>query len=334
VENGSIHEIGVKASIGTNGIKDAPHFNKECALAKKQSAPKTERHHYIPQFYLRPWRNLQTDKQLEEYGRIVHSGQISSRRVFTKETGHEPNLYTMPGVTEETKQNAEKLFYHKVDTAAAIVRDKLLAGVPLTGLDEEHWARFVLSLATRNPDDIAAAKAITAKILKEPDQKTEEVYAKMKKEGYPETASELLAMAFPHASEIAAINSTVKNNQNRKLLNLIKSMEWKVIDVSPAKRRLLTSDRPLMMSNGLLRPDGYIWLPISPTKLFTAATLHFFGEQVAKEPLSRTIRDVNSTQIGQARKYVYGCDASEIANVRKGMSKMMPPTLMRMSGKN
>lgn len=36
------------------------------------------KHHYIPQFYLRPW--LGEDHKLEEFGREPYTGQIRSRR--------------------------------------------------------------------------------------------------------------------------------------------------------------------------------------------------------------------------------------------------------------
>ncbi len=59
------------------------------------------RHHYIPQFYLRPW--LGEDRKLEEFGRVPPTNQIRSRRRGTNSTGYEDDLYEIPGVTEETK---------------------------------------------------------------------------------------------------------------------------------------------------------------------------------------------------------------------------------------
>jgi hypothetical protein len=48
------------------------------------------KHHYIPQFYLPLW--LGDDGQLREFKQGHHS-QISTKRVFTKQTGYAIDLY-------------------------------------------------------------------------------------------------------------------------------------------------------------------------------------------------------------------------------------------------
>lgn len=93
----------------------------------------TDNHHFVPQFYLSQWCG--EDDKLQEYGRVPPTMEIRSRRRGPRSTGFVPNLYTLPGVTEETKQNVEKVFYQKVDTEASKVRDKLLAGAELTDVD-------------------------------------------------------------------------------------------------------------------------------------------------------------------------------------------------------
>src|SRR6202035_3207809 len=47
-------------------------------------------------------------------------------------------------------------------------------------------------------------------------------------------------------------------------------MIWGTIRIDNARYPLLTSDRPLTMSNGIGGPDGYIVMPISPDRIFVA----------------------------------------------------------------
>lgn len=63
----------------------------------------TDDHHFIPQFYLRPWLS-RNDRKLVEYGRVPPTMEIRCRRWVTSKTGYVPNLYTLPGVTEECQR--------------------------------------------------------------------------------------------------------------------------------------------------------------------------------------------------------------------------------------
>jgi hypothetical protein len=52
--------------------------------------------------------------------------------------------------------------------------------------------------------------------------------------------------------------------------HIVQKMTWHAIDFSDSGLRLLTSDRPLIMSNGLSGDDAHIALPISPTRLYSS----------------------------------------------------------------
>lgn len=50
------------------------------------------RHHYLPEFYQRKWRDQ--DKQVERYELI--NGKVVRRRVFPSAAGFQENLYRHP----------------------------------------------------------------------------------------------------------------------------------------------------------------------------------------------------------------------------------------------
>lgn len=288
---------------------------------------KQEKHHYIPQFYLRPW--LDTDDKLEEYGRVPPTNHIRSRRRGTKPTGFVYNLYTLPGTTEETKQNVERMFFGKVDADAAKVRDNMLAGAPLTLPERYDWARFILSLVLRNPEEVQKMKESVNSIFDQPDAELQAKYLERRQPHEPATAEEAIRQQFPDAPDRSALLIGTQLIQNQNAMKTIAGMSWSVIRTDRASRRLITSDRPVVMTGGLLRLDGHICLPISPRHLFVACTLKPTMEGFLKAPKSKLVRESNAQQIGQARLHVYGWDNSDLSEVRRGMSKRPYMSLIR-----
>jgi hypothetical protein len=96
---------------------------------------------------------------------------------------------------------------------------------------------------------------------------------------------------------------------------------WWVLDASKVSRRFMTSDHPLVMTNGLGRDDGHFALPISPTHLFIAFMKTGFSEHFRRLPVGKVVRLTNEAVIGQGRKNVYGVDGTNIAEVRRLMGK-------------
>jgi hypothetical protein len=58
--------------------------------------------------------------------------------------------------------------------------------------------------------------------------------------------------------------------KSKRVVRMLASFKWQNATVNTAKYPLLTSDRPIIMSNGLIQPDAHIVLPISPRRLFIA----------------------------------------------------------------
>ncbi|YCI07065.1 DUF4238 domain-containing protein (plasmid) [Ensifer sp. D2-11] len=293
---------------------------KKRELRAQRKQLNQERHHFIPQFYLRPW--LGDDNKLQEFGRVPPSGQIRSRRMGTASVGFAMNLYTLPGVTEDTQQNVEREFYGAVDRTAAAVRDKLLAGsTSLTKQERHDWARFILSLEGRHPEEMARLKAIVAQHVKDPTPEMRAAYLKMRLDRQPKDWDELTSSLFDGAPELMAIMGSTKLIANAPSLVFIENLHWYVLDTSEVTRKLITSDRPVIFTGGIAHYEGHIALPISPDKLFVATSYKEFGEGLRRWPQGRLVRECNRAIIGQARHHVYGVDASILAEVRRQMSK-------------
>ncbi|MFF0919433.1 hypothetical protein ACFYE8_07000 [Rhizobium leguminosarum] len=113
--------------------------------------------------------------------------------------------------------------------------------------------------------------------------------------------------------------------------------QWWVFK-SHVRRPIMTSDHPFVMTNGLLRPDGHFAIPIGPRHLFIAFMKKEFGESFRRMPAGKIVRLTNEAVIGQGRKYVYGLDSSDIAEVRRLMGKRdfitLLPNMTKHDGEN
>jgi hypothetical protein len=93
---------------------------------------------------------------------------------------------------------------------------------------------------------------------------------------------------------------------------------------SESATQLLTSDRPIIMTNGLFMGDAHIVLPISPTHLFIAVrraeTLEKFSSP------DELIRIANTKVAEQAIKFVYGIDDSRLYFVAGHLGKKVRST--------
>lgn len=284
------------------------------------------KHHYIPQFYLKQWEGA--DKKLEVYYRRG-DGLITSTRLARKGTGYEVDLYKLPGVTPETEHQVESMFMALVDDEAVRVRDRMLASeIPKEAQKRHAWARFILSLVVRNPEELNRFKADYSEHLLKPDPEFQARYAAMRKEGDPELFEEWMLAMDPTYAERQAVVTLTKLIENQSVLRLFRTMHWRVIDLSRASRRLVTSDRPVVMTNGMVHYQGHYALPISPTRLFLATTAVQFADEFCALPAGKIVREVNRMVIGQARRFVYGLDGRNLTDVRRGFGKLDPPSII------
>ncbi|ESX07227.1 hypothetical protein X769_07620 [Mesorhizobium sp. LSJC268A00] len=286
------------------------------------------KHHFVPKFYLESWVSSE-DHQLEEFKRN-YGGQIVSRRWGPGGTGFKKDLYAMPGVPKAERQIVERTFMSMVDTTAADAYRELLQGrIPQTLKGRVAWARFMLSLLIRNPDEISAFKQFVSKSWTRPRPEVQAKYVLFKKPGDPDSAGEFLLNKDPTMPLRTAILSATNTITNPTILDGFLKMQWHVADLSSLTTRLLTSDRPLYMTDGISRPDGHMFLPLSPTHLFVAASYSSGMDKITRAPRSKLLRTSNMAVVQQAQEWVYAVDNSQIGLIRREMSKMKQVSLIR-----
>jgi hypothetical protein len=219
------------------------------------------------------------------------------KKEISAATGYVDGLYTIPGLTPEDAQFVEREFMKLVDDWAAKAVHVLLQRDPktrdLTTREQVGWARFIFSLMLRTPEQIDRLKT----------EAVEREY---------EGPVEQLLPDF--------INST------RVISFMVKQMTFHTLELPGTKHKLLTSDRPIMMTNGIFQPDGELVIPISPTRLFIAVRERRTVEEIAKIDPNTLIATANDRVAAQARRFVYGVDDSQLRFVANRFGRMSPST--------
>jgi hypothetical protein len=285
---------------------------------------KDQKQHYIPEFYQKQWAG--SDGRLCEYS-IRYKG-VEGRMTHPAGSGYKPGVYTIPGVSPEIANYTENVFLSRVDTGASAALTNMLSPDPEpwnTDLKSE-WIRFLMSLMHRTPERVAYLKSI---VEAEYPKLIEEYRAKwpdVRRPSDPETFEEFQAKTAPNPSGRAHALLLQKLIDSKLVGEHIGKMQWRVLTLSNAPHPFLTSDRPIIMTNGLTGPDAHFGLPISPQHVFLATTNEETFLKIQAIDPNQLLQNVNNKVASQAVKYVYGCDDSQIEFVAERIGMAIPST--------
>lgn len=102
----------------------------------------------------------------------------------------------------------------------------------------------------------------------------------------------------------------------------LNSLRWIVLHDPHSKHLLLTSDRPVVMTNGLNKPNSQLLIPISPRHIFVA-TNNVDTENYVRGVWNnrQLIQQVNERIALQSRRYVWGLSDAQLPFVAKRLSQ-------------
>lgn len=255
-----------------------------------QSKPQnpSAKHHFVPEFLLREWKNA--NSEIYRYGRNG-IGQVTSKPLAAGAFGYRKGLYATEGLPPEHKQQVETLFMEPLDTAAALAHDVLVAGDIRKLSDEQRcrWAGLVMSLWFRTPGEVDGIKGAVDALLDAEIGKA--VLGLDVPSDFPEAAKNQLAMEVM----MRAIDDP---ERGAELIN----MHWDVIDID-RRRELFISDAPLCQPRTFARlgvPQSYITMPLTPHKLFVAASSPTLGAALRMLPQRELVLRQNRAAVTQA----------------------------------
>lgn len=276
------------------------------------------RHHYVPQFLLRPWAEKNNDGKIEVFR--LDLKQIPSSRLTPKHTGYEENLYalTKAEVAGMDQQAVEKQFLRQVDNSGAHVRNKLdHDGLHSLTIDERtDWARFLMSLRIRQPDVVQMLRTMAADRLRGTLAAQPELYEELAGLEDPPTLEEWTEKNFPGLIENFGMSFFHKLIDNGKIGEKILRMKWWIWDFSRAPYELLLADHPCIFTSAIDDPNLIVALPIAPKKAFMATQSDHAAEVLRRQHPKDLARRLNESTVTQARVRIYARDRSPSRFIR------------------
>jgi hypothetical protein len=279
------------------------------------------KHHFVPIFYLKQWAG--SDGRLCEFSKPrPGSNLVKPKMTHPSGTGYTRNLYALPDRTGTRAQVIEELFMKPVDTAAADVMAAFNAGTRFTFNHREMlgWTRFLMSLQLRHPDDLEAFQRHFAKRWGDISSADERAYARRRKKGMPSSLSGIINQLSEKEIETQGMGVLVDLIENPRIIQKISEMRWRGLFMPFNTPALLTSDRPLIMTDSLANQDSYILMPIGPKVLFSAVNTPEMTAKILQADPDKLVEKVNLKVVTQASRYVFAMSDRHRSFVQRWMS--------------
>ena len=166
-----------------------------------------------------------------------------------------------------------------------------------------------MSLILRHPEGVQRLTDVARQFEREVEEDFKANYDEHRMPSDPPTFEEYRkGMKSSRAYEAqTAIMLLQRLMDNRQLGSFLNGLVWKVVQLESAYT-LLTSDRPLVMTNGLVKPTDHLALAIGPRKLFVAANTLNATSSITAVPHDELVRQMNDRVCKQARRYVFAID--------------------------
>lgn len=285
------------------------------------------RHHYIPVFYLKRWAG--SDRRICQFSE--HMGEIVPNRRSPKATGFMNGLYQIEGIPETLNQQMEKTFFQPADSMAA----NALSMMEIHGNDTEWnnnlrsaWTFFLISLLLRCPEDIDILGKWWSSEFIRTDPELEQEYQKRKRDSDPTTFRDYLNGRPISEIETTKFRILSKLIGNKEIGQIINNLNWHVVCFPSNCVPLMTSDRPIIRTNGIMRPNGHLAIPIGPKRLFIATPDANMSRYLQNAPLTQVAKEINQHVVKSAVRFIYSENDQHLTFVRKNFGKLRQPRLI------
>jgi len=284
--------------------------------------PKEPKHHYIPEFYSRQWCGA-NDKLIEYCRR--HKG-VEARPTAPGGTGYIRGLYRLPDAPPSEQYLVETKIMSAVDNWASRALEKLKAPSTEVGKLQPReglgWLQFIYSLVVRNPEQLLLIKQRLKDL--DPGEVLEALrdrYPQIRTPNYPKTFEEYKEHVIRNPIDVPAPHALPFLMKSKAVVNALGSLKWRTATLRLAKYPLLTSDRPIVMSNGFGHPDAFLMLPIGPRLLLIGTKQETTFQAVTSMDPKALGEMMNDRVCQQAYKFVYGSDDRQLRFVAKRLGK-------------
>jgi hypothetical protein len=139
-----------------------------------------------------------------------------------------------------------------------------------------------------------------------PDEHWEQRYQELRRAADPATLKEYIVRTGAETLGRGQVRLLQMAMDLPKVGHALINMRWGVLTISDVMLKFLTSDRPVIMTNGIGRDEGHVALTIGPRRLFLAARKQETIDRILNVPTCDLIMGVNTIVVQHAEKFVYG----------------------------
>jgi hypothetical protein len=189
-----------------------------------------------------------------------------------------------------------------------------------------YWARFLHCLILRSPEYLAAVGKILEQDAVGSIEKYRADYPTLRRPHEPATFDEFKEKFLANPLNVSAARIVPQLADSEQIVRHMCGMRWEVVQFSKSPHLLLTSDRPIVMTNGVGNPGAHIAMPISPTQVFVAFNDEQAYRQIHNLSAKELIRNSNNKVVEQAITYVYGFSDADLSFVSGRLGKRVPAT--------
>lgn len=239
----------------------------------------------------------------------AEDGTIFQSRVKPSATAFENRLYSYEKVPKDRQQAIEKLFFAaEVDDKAASIYPKITAGefANLSLEERAIWTRFLLASRLRVPEIVHDLRKDAPEELQRNLTEDREEFLAVRGDVNDETLLEWTERNYVGLVDNFGMMILPDMITDPKHTEIIANMHWWIEDVSLASVQLLTSDRPLWVSTGLMKPNCLLALSLSPKVVFFASRNSDLQIALNRGGSNRLVRRCNESLASQAVRFVYG----------------------------
>lgn len=271
------------------------------------------KHHYLPVFYLRNWAY---DGNIIEFTKF--EGHLKAHRRSPKGAGYKVDLYKIAGVESEAEHVFEKKFLMPLDNAAACIMQKFIKSrLHLSEKERLYWSAFLLSIMARCPASVATLKHVWRSFYVDMEQKIEAESIRLGVSLADNADRSRISAEEACKASLQQIKMAIVQPE---VCRLLASMHWHVRRFDENCFPLLTSDRPILMTNGLDVPRGQLVIPMSPSLAFFAHRDAGYAEYILREESHYLGEQINKWVVSQAVSHVYAQNEAQRCLVEKYMS--------------
>jgi Protein of unknown function (DUF4238) len=282
-------------------------------------------HHYIPAFYLRRW----TGDDGDLYGFYRPHNKLIGRQYRPERIGFETDLYAFPEAGLAAEGHLEDKFLRILDQEASNALRQVETSLcePKDERLRSAWSRFIMSLIVRHPQGVQRLTDRARQFQREVEEEFRTNYSHHRRLSDPCTFEDYkkgMQSGLVYEAQ-TAIMLLQRLMDNPKLGRFLNGLVWKVVLLESAYT-LLTSDRPLVMTNGLVKPTDHLALAIGPRKLFIAANTPDTALRIATMRHDDLVGQMNDRVCKQARRYVFAIDDRQRTFIDKRLGLKWPST--------